>query len=159
MEKVNNWSTLVNGQSTTSQWRSMVGERERGVTLVRVTLMRNLFVVAYQVCNIKNNIFPLSKSKFFFTLFVFFFNGDKRKCFLGSTFCAVSNTMKHGEKTEHKYILIYLSHCVFLFFLFLFFLTIERGRGWTHIFFSHERTGQYWHFCFIHQFSLTWCKL
>ena len=98
MEKVNNWSTLVNGQTTTSQWRSMVGERERGVTLVRVTLMRNLFVVAYQVCNIKNNIFPLSKSKFFFTLFVFFLNGDKRKCFLGSTFCAVSNIMKYGEK-------------------------------------------------------------
>ena len=98
LEKVNNWSTLVNGQITTSQWRSMVGERERGVTLVRVTLMWNLFVVAYQVCNIKNNIFPLSKSKFFFTLFVFFFNGDKRKCFLGSTFCAVSNIMKYGEK-------------------------------------------------------------
>ena len=140
MEKVNNWSTLVNGrQSTTRQWRSMVGERERGVTLVRVTLMWNLFVVAYQVCNIKNNIFPLSKSKFFFTLFVFFFNGDKRKCFLGSTFCAVSNIMKYGEKkTEHKYILIYLSHCVFSFFfvfLFLFFLTIEGGGVETHIFF------------------------
>lgn len=75
LEKVNNWSTLVNGRSTTPQWQSMVGERERerGVTLVRVTLMWNLFVVAYQVCNIKNNISPLSKSKFFFTLFVFFF--------------------------------------------------------------------------------------
>ena len=134
-------------------------ERERGVTLVRVTLMWNLFVVAYQVCNIKNDIFPLSKSKFFFTLFVFFFNGDKRKCFLGSTFCAVSNIMKYGEKkTEHKYILIYLSHCVFSFF-FCFFFPYNREGGWNSHFFSHERTGQYWHFCFIHQFSLTWCKL
>ena len=139
-------------------------ERERGVTLVRVTLTWNLFVVAYQVCNLTKNIFPPSKSNFFFIFFsfylflffIFYFYGDKRKCFLWSTFCAVSNTMKHGEKTEHKYILIYLSHCVF-FFVFVF--PYNREGGWTHIFFSHERTGQYWHFYFIHQFSLTWCKL
>jgi len=45
--------------------------------------------------------------------------------------------MKHGEKTEHKYILIYLSHCVFLF-LFLFFLTIERGVELTFFFLMRE---------------------
>ena len=77
MEKVNNWLTLVNGQSTTTQWRSMVGERERegerGVTLVRVTLTWNLFVVAYQVCNLTKNIFPPSKSNFFFHFICFYF--------------------------------------------------------------------------------------